>query len=381
MTPQPVAYLCADPGIPPDGSKGASVHFRAMAAAFAHIGTQLDVFMARTGEVDGLAPHRTWLVPTPRARGVAGEVMQLAHSRELLAAMTAAGPHCAVYERMSLFSAAGLAHSRALGVPYIVEVNAPLWLEAAQFRSLELAATARSLCIDTLRGADAVFAVSEALATMLAEEGISREQIHVLGNGADLAAFSEATRAERPFAFRDKPVLMFAGSLKPWHGIKFLLQAFAALRKRRPCGLWVIGDGPERQTVEAAADAAPDDIICEGAVPHERMAQLLAASDIVCAPYPSSAPHYFSPLKVVEGIAAGKPLLASRVPCVLGEVRGKELPGLYTADDIEAFVAAAERVLADPDAATASDLIADLDWTVKAKTVQPWLHPTAAGSD
>ena len=111
------------------------------------------------------------------------------------------------------------------------------------------------------------------------------------------------------------------------------------------------------------------------------MARLLAAADIVCAPYPSSAPSYFSPLKVVEGIAAGKPLLASRVPCVLGEMRGRELPGLYAADDVEAFVAAAERVLADPGAATANDLAADLDWTVKARTVQPWLHRTPAGAD
>ena len=381
MSSLPVAYLCADPGIPPDGSKGASVHFRAMAAAFAKIGTQLDVFMTRKGSVDGLAPHRACVVPTPRGSGVTGELQQLAHSRELLAAMTAAGPHSAVYERMSLFSAAGLAHAKALGVPYIVEVNAPLWSEAAQFRSLELAATARSLCIDTLRAADAIFAVSEALAKMLTEEGVPNDLIHVLGNGADLEAFSEATCAPRPTAFRDKPVLVFAGSLKPWHGVDFLLEAFAALRKKRPCGLWVIGDGPERPTVEAAAHDAPDDIICEGAVEHSRMAQILAAADIVCAPYPSSAPPYFSPLKVVEGIAAGKPLLASRVPCVLGEMQGRELPGLYAADDVEAFVAAAERVFADPGGATASDLAAGLDWTVKAKTVQPWLHRTPTGAE
>ena len=72
-----VAYLCADAGIPPDGSKGASVHFRAMAQAFASLGTKLDVFMARAGDVSGFAPHRARTVPTPRAPGTAGEVLEL----------------------------------------------------------------------------------------------------------------------------------------------------------------------------------------------------------------------------------------------------------------------------------------------------------------
>jgi len=352
-----------------------------MAAAFASIGTQLDVFMARKGNVGPLAPHRARVIPTPRCQGVVGEVLQFAHSREFLDAMTEAGPHSAVYERLSLFSAAGLAHARALEVPYVVEVNAPLWIEAAKFRSLELGATAQALCIDVLRSADAVFAVSSVLASMLVEAGARRENVHVLGNGADLAAFDNAIPAERPAALRDKPVLLFAGSLKPWHGVDFLLEAFAALRKRRSCGLWVIGDGPARKTVEAAAAAAPDDIVCEGAVPHERMAQLLAAADVVCAPYPATAPGYFSPLKIVEGIAAKKPLLASRVPCVLGELRGRALPGLFEGDSVDDFVAAAERVIADPDAATAHDLVADLDWTAKARIVLPWLCQTAAEAD
>ena len=48
--PGRVAYLCADPGIPPDGSKGASVHFRAMASALLRNGVELDVFMTREGD-------------------------------------------------------------------------------------------------------------------------------------------------------------------------------------------------------------------------------------------------------------------------------------------------------------------------------------------
>ena len=378
MKAAPVAYLCADPGIPPDSSKGASVHFRAMARALAQNGQALDVLMTRAGAVDGFLPHRARVVATPRAVGVAGEVLQLAHSQAVFEALDAAGPHVALYERLALFSAGGLAYARARSIPYVVEVNAPLWLEAAEFRSLHLAATAQALCLDVLRSADAVFAVSKALAALLVDAGAPSARVHVLGNGADLASFQDAPPCARPAALRGKPVLLFAGSLKPWHGVDFLLEAFAALRRRRPCGLWIVGDGPMKDAVVRAQHEMPADVVWEGAVPHERMPELLAAADAICAPYPGSAPAYFSPLKVVEGLAARRPLIGSRVPCVLGELDGRELPGLYEADSVPSFVAAAERVLADPAAARADEaLVAALDWTSKARVVLPWLRGTA----
>ncbi len=371
-----IAYLCADPGIPPDSSKGASVHFRSMAAAMADAGAELDVFMTRNGSVDGFLPHRAQIVPTPRAAGIAGEVMQLAHSQAVFTAMEQNGPHAAVYERLSLFSGAGLAYARHHGLPYVVEVNAPLWIEAKQFRSLHLAATAEALCLDTLRGADAVFAVSSELAKLLVAAGAPHDRVHVLGNGAHVEDFERAQPMPRPAQLQGKPVIMFVGSLKPWHGIGFLLEGFAALRKHRACGLWVIGDGPARAEVEAMAAQMPDDVVYEGPVEHETMGSYLAAADAICAPYPSAAPGYFSPLKVVEGLAARKPLIGSRVPCVLGELGGEDLPGLFDADSVEGFVAAAERVLDNPRAALASErLVQNLDWRQKARIVLPWLQP------
>ena len=44
-----LAYICSDPGIPADGSKGASVHFREMARALRGHGVRVDPFVARGG--------------------------------------------------------------------------------------------------------------------------------------------------------------------------------------------------------------------------------------------------------------------------------------------------------------------------------------------
>ncbi len=372
-----VAYVTADPGIPPDGSKGASVHFRSLAAAFARIDVALDVFLARAGDVGAFAPHRARTVPTPAGKGRLGELLQLGHNEALLAALRAAGPHTAVYERLSLFGLAGLTHARSTGVPFVVEVNAPLWREAAQFRDLALTGTARGVCLDVLQQADRVLSVSPALATELVAAGVPAANVSVLGNGADVPAFRAARAAPKPAPLRGRPTLVFIGSLKPWHGIDFLLRAFAALRAHRPCGLWIVGDGPEREAIAKARAAFPADIVHEGDVAHERIPSVLQAADIVVAPYPAAAPAYFSPLKLVEALAAGRPVLASKVPCVLDTLAGQRPLGLFAPDDVVDFVEAAERVLAaGPEAARHGidpHAIAALDWSAKAAAIAPWL--------
>lgn len=374
MSLQPrIAYVCGDAGIPPDGHKGASVHFRELAAAFARGGRALDVVMAKAGDVGGLAPHRAVCVPTQRAPGIAGEALQLANNGPMIAALQRLGPHAAVYERLSLFGLAGLAHARALGVPFVVEANAPIWREAAAFRDLRLANAAHGVCRDVLLAADHVLAVSPALAAEIIAEGARPERVHVFGNGADLHRFRNAEACEKPGPLRGRPTLLFAGSLKPWHGISFLLRAFRELRKTTDCGLWIVGDGPARAEIEAAAAEHPADIVLEGAIDHHRMPAVLAASDVVVAPYTGDAPHWFSPLKVVEALAAGRPLVASRVPSVNQTLVGHRPPGLFAADDVGDFVRAVHEVLAlGVDAGRAGideSLVDRLDWRVHAERI------------
>jgi glycosyltransferase involved in cell wall biosynthesis len=374
----PIAYVCADPGIPADGHKGASVHFQRLAAAFARLAVPLDVFLVRGSSVHAFAPHRARVVAAPRGPGLVGELLQFGHAAALFEALQAAGPHAAVYERLSLGGLAGLAHARSLGIPFVVEVNAPLWQEAERFRSLGLPRTARGVCLDVLHAADRVIAVSAPLADELRNAGVPSAILEVIGNGADVAAFATASPAPKPAALRGRPTLLFIGSLKPWHGIPFLLRAFAALRAQRACGLWLVGDGPARDEIAVAARAFPGDIVHDGAIPHDAIPGVLQAADVVVAPYPAAAPPYFSPLKVVEALAAGRPLLASRVPCVLSALAGHAPPGLFAADDVADFVRAALRVLDAGPAAGRLGIdpvaVQALDWTKKAEALLPLLR-------
>jgi glycosyltransferase involved in cell wall biosynthesis len=56
-----------------------------------------------------------------------------------------------------------------------------------------------------------------------------------------------------------------------------------------------------------------DSVMFVGAVPHESVPGLLSEMDVAVAPYPEIPDFYFSSLKVFEYMAAGLPILTSRI--------------------------------------------------------------------
>jgi glycosyltransferase involved in cell wall biosynthesis len=322
-----------------------------MGRALVEKGSRVEAFVMKAKDTEGVGfpvrviPHRS------RGKGLDGEVHWLAASGAMLESLESAGPFDAVYERFSLFAPAGMAYARSHGIPHILEVNAPLWVEAEKYRSLELRETARSLARETLRGAHRVLTVSPALKEIVLAEGVPSEHVQVFPNGVAESFFS-AEPAPKPAALEGAPVLLFCGSLKPWHGVSFLLVAFRKLVERRPIGLWIVGDGPLRDEIEEAQDNYPGNVHWEGAVDHERLPGILKAADMAVAPYPSSAPDYFCPLKVIEALAAGCPILASDSAMMRSWVGDPPRAGLFPADSVDGFVSAAESLLDDEELRT-----------------------------
>jgi glycosyltransferase involved in cell wall biosynthesis len=102
---------------------------------------------------------------------------------------------------------------------------------------------------------------------------------------------------------------LFAGRLDPYKGIRLLLDAWERSGLGEVTTLTLVGDGPERPTVEQAAARARG-VRYEGPVPLHRVRELMAASRVVVAP---SKLYEALPTVVLEAFATGRPVLASRI--------------------------------------------------------------------
>jgi len=311
-----VAYICADPGIPVFGSKGCSVHTQGVLGALLRRGARVDLFAASAGcapppALEKIAVHR--LPRLPKSDPADRERAALEANEDLASRLLLHGPYDLVYERYSLWSFAGMEYALHNGMPSVLEVNAPLIDEQAQHRVLVDRAAAQRVAERSFGAAGMMVAVSTEVAAYLGEFPGASEKVHVIWNGVDPHRFPEDMEPTlpQPGTF----TIGFVGTLKPWHGLSTLVEAFAGLHERHPHSrLLIVGDGPERaRLVEDIRSRGLEAAVhMTGAVAPAQVPGFLASMDVPVAPYPALDHFYFSPLKVYEYMAAGLPVVASR---------------------------------------------------------------------
>ncbi|MDQ3697701.1 MAG: glycosyltransferase family 4 protein [Gemmatimonadota bacterium] len=345
-----VAYVCADRGVPVFGRKGCSVHVQEIIRAFEARGAIVDLFAVRR---DGEAPRdlrvRVHPLPAPAGGDVAAREREaIAANYPLRLALERAGPFDLVYERYSLWSTAGMEYASARGIPGVLEVNSPLIEEQARHRGLVDRAGAERSAARAFAAATLLVAVSDEVAASVERHTVAPGRVHVIPNGVDPARFRPRDihrPAGAPFT------IGFVGTLKPWHGLPTLVEAFALVNALAPdARLLIVGEGPERERVEtdAARFGVNGAVRLTGAVDPPAVPALLASMHVACAPYPHSTGFYFSPLKVLEYMAAGLPVVASRVGQLARLVVHERTGLLCPAGDAAALATALERLRHDP---------------------------------
>ncbi|MGC5584500.1 glycosyltransferase family 4 protein [Ornithinimicrobium sp. W1665] len=405
-----VAYVCADPGIPVFGTKGASVHIQELVRAWRARGASVEVYAVRRGDdvpadLADLPVHVVPVAKVPREGSSRDQVVERESAQQKAAAQIARmvlerGPDV-VHERYSLFSTvlvdvrAGLA-ARGAEVATVLEVNAPLIDEQRTHRVLVDETGSRRALADQLAAADVVACVSEPVADWVRGQMVERlavrddhraqQSCHIgrqddhgdttamHGGGAEPADASVPAPVDacpgwdwtqegpvvvvtpngvntdriRPTTpdLSDDPVVVFVGTLKPWHGVEDLLRAAALAH--RPWRLRIVGDGPQRQVVEELAATCGRPVELMGAVAPEQVPATLEGALVAVAPYPESGDHYFSPLKVYEYAAAALPVVASRIGQIPAVVQDGRTGVLVSPSDPAALAAAIDALVADP---------------------------------
>jgi glycosyltransferase involved in cell wall biosynthesis len=380
-----ICYVCPDLGIPLDGTKGASAHVRGLVRAFGLLGHEVMV-VAGTAETDGGLGVPVTVVPRPvthralplkeapklvRALGHLWNNIELEH---VLKDVFQDFQPDLVYERYSPFGAATGQVSRALGLRHILEVNALLAEEGRKYRDQALGEASAFLETIAFRTPRMLVTVSDALREAVIEHGARAEAVLTVPNGVDTARFFP----RGPVAEIGMPgntVVGFVGSLKPWHGIDRLVRIFQTLADDPDYHLLVVGDGPERKHLKKLAEQHPGRVTLKGNVAHDDVPALVRSIDIAIAPYPALDRFYFSPLKILEYLACGCPVVASSIGQVEDLVKHGQTGLLVPADDDREFVSAIRTLKDDPElrngmGTRASGLAeAEHDWTNRARDI------------
>ncbi len=150
------------------------------------------------------------------------------------------------------------------------------------------------------------------------------------------AAPVPATEESRP--------LLFAGRLDHQKGVDVLLRALATLPGAP--ALEVVGDGPDRAALESLAASLDlgGRVRFAGALPPARLRERMASAAALAVP---SRYELFGRV-VLEAMAVGAPVVASRVGGIPEVARDGREALLVPPDDPEALAAALARVLAEP---------------------------------
>jgi glycosyltransferase involved in cell wall biosynthesis len=228
--------------------------------------------------------------------------------------------------------------ARLVGVPAVIKVHGSDMNVLARMPPV-----ARNLRW-ALPRARRVVAVSRPLGDVVESFGVPRDRIDIVPNGVDGELFRPrdraAARAELGHAGDARRWLLYVGRLEAPKGVLDLLEAFALLARRRPdVRLALVGDGGARAACARTAAALGDRVVVAGVRPLAEVPRWMAACDALVLPSWAEG----TPNVILEALACGRRVVATRVGGIPDVVTGSELGELVPPRDPAALADALAR--------------------------------------
>lgn len=190
------------------------------------------------------------------------------------------------------------------------------------------------------RACDLVIVPSPSMQQVLEQHFGLISPVEVIPNGLDLAPYrgkiSPVDRSKFGFS-TDDVVSIYVGRLSPEKSLSLLLRAFYGMAMTYDhVRLLIVGDGPERENLEAQVKLMNigEKVFFAGMVEYKEIPSYLASADIFVTP--SSAETFG--LSTVEGMAAGLPALGIDAPGSV-DIIEDGITGLVASDDLAVFTA------------------------------------------
>lgn len=174
--------------------------------------------------------------------------------------------------------------------------------------------------IATLHLSDAIICPSQVTRDYIASLGLNRKLVTVIPNGVSPADFSPSPLPKRENRI---PILLYIGTLADWQGLEIVIKALPKILESRPVQLQIVGRGRSRQRKVLAKQirklGVEAQVIVQPAVPHHEVPALISQADVCVAPLglnDRNVTQGACPIKILEYMAAARPLLAPNLPIV-----------------------------------------------------------------
>jgi glycosyltransferase involved in cell wall biosynthesis len=200
-----------------------------------------------------------------------------------------------------------------------------------------------------------VACVSEEVVIEVLRLGVDERKVIVSAMAVDASEFTPSVSGveiRQRLGLPDSAfVVGWTGSFRGFHGLENALDAFVVLQRSAPeSRLVLVGDGSQRADIEARARAlgVGDAVVCPGAVAHQELPAYVAAMDATIVTAKVGQPFHYSPQKMREYLAAGRPVVAPRIGDIARTLTDGVDGLLYETGDAQEFGARLLEVRDDP---------------------------------
>jgi glycosyltransferase involved in cell wall biosynthesis len=233
---------------------------------------------------------------------------------------------------------AGLTLGQYFKVPFVFEVR-DLWPEAL----VNVGALKNPLVIWWLGrmakkiyiGAKHIVALSPGMKEGIIRTGVPADKVTVIPNASDLDLFRPeigGSEQRRRLGLKERFAAIYFGAMGLANGLEYVIEAARILAERGQNNivLVLLGNGGKRDELEKlASEYGLKNIIFSNPAPDkEQLAQIVAGCNVCLTIYRAAKEHTWSPNKMFDALAAGKPVLIN-VPGWLGETIEKNNCGRY----------------------------------------------------
>lgn len=222
--------------------------------------------------------------------------------------------------------------------------------------------------------------ISQGLADDLAQAGLLpvNGDLVVAHDGAEV--LPDAGQVQGKINGHGRAKIGYVGHLYPGRGVEIILEI---AKRLNDCQFDIVG-GTEGDIRHWRQIVSESNLVFHGFVPPASLRNHFQNTDILLMPYQrqvqvasgkTDTSRWMSPMKLFEYMAAGKAIVSSDLP-VLREVLVHERNALLVApDDVDGWVTAVNRLIADPDLrqqlgqTARQDLLAHYTWQARAQKV------------